>query len=196
MEHPRVFHHVGFFVALPDAMPPPGFWRSSPGSPRFFPGRDDMNDSDSRITQQLARVAGILQQERTGLAPRSVTATLGQDTLVVTMHDALTPAEKALARTPEGAARVQEFHRQLFGTSTESMRREIKRITGREVRKATAEFEPVSGAVVHTFPTGAMVQVYLLSTDAPDAASGDDHDTIERADDDGLHPAADQGDSG
>ena len=75
-----------------------------------------MNNTNSHIAQQLAHVASVLQQQRTGLAPKAVTVVLSEDTLVVTLHDALTPAEKALSRTPEGAAQVQEFHRQLFST--------------------------------------------------------------------------------
>jgi len=58
---------------------------------------------------------------------------------------------------------VQEFHRQLFSTSSESMRNEIKRITGRQVREAAAEVETSTGTVVHAFTTGAMVQVFLLA---------------------------------
>ena len=60
-----------------------------------------MNNTDSHIAQQLAHMASVLQQQRTGLAPKAVTAVLSEDTLVVTLHDVLTPAEKALARTPE-----------------------------------------------------------------------------------------------
>jgi uncharacterized protein YbcI len=147
-----------------------------------------VNETDSRITQQLASVASALQQQKTGLAPKAATAILSEDTLVVTLHDALSPAEKALSRTPQGAAQVQEFHRQLFSSESESMRQEIKRITGREVREATAEIETTTGAVVHAFTTGAMVQVFLLT---PEVASytGTDRGSIERADDDGFRPA-------
>lgn len=147
-----------------------------------------MNDTNSRITQQLAHVAAELQQQRTGVAPKGVTVVLSEDTLVVTLHDALTLAEKDLARTPEGAAQVQEFHRQLFSSSSESMREEIKRITGREVREATAEIETATGAIVHAFTTGAMVQMYLLRPEAV-AHAGTSRDMAERADDDGFRPA-------
>jgi len=51
-----------------------------------------MNNANSHIAQQLAHVASVLQQQRTGLAPKAVTAVLSEDTLVVTLHDALTPA--------------------------------------------------------------------------------------------------------
>ena len=127
------------------------------------------------IAQQLAAVLSGLQQQRTGYVPKAVSVVLSEDTLVVTMHDALTPAEKALAKTPDGAARVQDFHRQLFATSTDEMRKEIKRITGRLVREAAVEVETATGTVVHAFTTGAMVQVFLLTPEAlPGTTSGSD----------------------
>lgn len=132
-----------------------------------------MENEPLTMAQQLAAVASGLQQQRTGHAPKAVTVVLSEDTLVVTLHDALTPAEKALAQNPDGAARVQEFHRQLFANSTDEMRQVIKRITGRQVREAAAEIETTTGAVVHAFTTGAMVQVYLLKpSELPNAVPG------------------------
>jgi mannose-6-phosphate isomerase-like protein (cupin superfamily)/uncharacterized protein YbcI len=122
-----------------------------------------METTPLTVAQQLAAVLTQLQEQRTGHVPKAVAVVLSEDTLVVTMHDALTPAEKDLAKTPAGAARVQEFHRQLFASSTEEMRKEIKRITGRQVREAAAEVETATGIVVHAFTTGAMVQVFLLT---------------------------------
>ena len=151
-----------------------------------------MNSPAFDITEQLAEMASLLQQQRTGVAPKAVTAVLSEDTLVVTLHDALTPAEKDLARTPEGAAQVQEFHRQLFSSESDSMRQEIKRITGRDVREATAEIETATGAVVHAFTTGAMVQTFLLTPEVV-PYTNTDQDSIERADDDGFRPAPDLG---
>jgi uncharacterized protein YbcI len=117
------------------------------------------------------RQQGIAYQtERTGHAPASVTVVLSDDTLVITLHDALSPAEKALALSANGAAQVQEFHRQLFLNSADSLRKEIKRITGREVREAAAEVEPASGTVVHAFTTGNLVQVFLLDGRLPAVA--------------------------
>jgi uncharacterized protein YbcI len=49
--------------------------------------------------------------------PKSVTVVLSGNTLVVTLHEALSPAERDMAQSPEGAAKVQEFHRQLFSSS-------------------------------------------------------------------------------
>ena len=152
-----------------------------------------MNKHESAMAKQLAEAAIALQQQRTGHAPKAVTVVLSEDTLVVTLHEALTPAERALAQNPQGAAQVQEFHRQLFANCSESMRQEIKRITGRDVREAAAEVETATGTVVHAFTTGAMVQVYLLAR-ATDPDTRADRDSIGRADDEGLR-ASPEGDS-
>jgi hypothetical protein len=58
---------------------------------------------------------------------------------------------------------VQEFHRELFGNSAAPLRKEIERITGMTVREAAGEVEPTTGAVVHAFTSGTMVQVFQLA---------------------------------
>jgi uncharacterized protein YbcI len=126
-----------------------------------------MGHNERKMALEIAQVASAFQKQRTGHAPKSVTVVLSEDTLVVTLHEALSPAEKALARSSEGAAKVQEFHRQLFQNSSDSLREEICRITGRKVRQAIAEVEPTTGAVVHAFTTGTMVQVFLLDGAPP-----------------------------
>jgi uncharacterized protein YbcI len=148
-----------------------------------------MNDSKESIAEQLAHLASRFQEQRTGHVPKTVAVVLGDDIVVVTLYDALTPAEAALAKSPDGAAQVQEFHRQLFAISTEEMRREMKRIMGRQVREAAAEIETATGTVVHAFTTGAMVQVFLLAPGAPaslNVKAADVVDATQRADDDGL----------
>jgi uncharacterized protein YbcI len=148
-----------------------------------------MEKTDLNIAEQLARLARRFQEQRTGHAPKAVTVVLGEDTLVVTLHDALTPAERTLAKSPVGAAHVQEFHRQLFASSMDELRSEIKRITGRQVREAAAEIETATGTVVHVFTTGAMVQVFLLSPRAlADAVA--ENNALERADGEGLRVKA------
>src|SRR5580704_496264 len=97
------------------------------------------------MAQQVAEAASAFQQQRTGHAPKAVTVVLSEDTLVITLHGALSAAEEALAKTPAGAAQVQDFHRKLFTSSCEPLRQEINRITGVEVREATAEVEPSTG---------------------------------------------------
>ena len=129
-----------------------------------------MNELVPTMAQQVAQAIGVFQEQRTGYPPKAVTVVLSNDTLVVTLHEALSPAEKDLSRTPEGAAQVQEYHRQLFKDSVELLLDEIKRITGIAVGEAAAEVEATTGAIVHAFTSGTMVQVFQLagriSTDA------------------------------
>ena len=124
------------------------------------------------IRDRLAKVAKNMQQERTGRLPKAVTVVISDDMLVITLHEALSPAEKLMSRTAGGAADVQDFHRQLFAVSSEQFRDEIKRITGRTVREAAVEVEPVTGTVVHAFTSGNVVQIFQLTPDGVPPVSG------------------------
>lgn len=127
-------------------------------------------ESNPTMVQQIARAATAFQMQRTGHAPQSVTVVLSGETLVVTLHGALSLAEKELAKSEKGAAQVQEFHRQLFAIAADPLRDEIKRITGVEVREATAQVETITGTVVHVFSSGTMVQVFLLADSIGDGS--------------------------
>lgn len=113
-----------------------------------------MRESGRSLSQRIADAACDLEHKRTGLTPESVHVVHGDGTLVITLRGALSPAEMALARNAEGAARVQEYYRQLFASNAHSLRDEIKRITGIEVREAMAEVEPSTGAMITAFATG------------------------------------------
>jgi uncharacterized protein YbcI len=101
-----------------------------------------------------------------------VTVALSDATLVVTLHGALSEAEKALARTPEGAAKLQEYHRQLFAGASGSLCEEVARHTGVAVREATADIETTTGTAVLVFVLGGKV-AECVWTERP-AADGDD----------------------
>jgi uncharacterized protein YbcI len=126
-----------------------------------------MIKSNATMAQQIAHAAIAFEKKRTGHAPQSVTVVMSDNTLMITLHGALSPVERALAKSPAGALQVQEFHRQLFSSAADSLRQDIKRITGVEVREAAAEVEPATGTVVQAFTTGAVVQVFLLARDVP-----------------------------
>jgi uncharacterized protein YbcI len=119
------------------------------------------------MAEQVAEAARDFQRQRTGHVPRAVTVVLSNDMLVIALHGALTPAERALTNTAAGAAKVQEYHRQLFATSAETLREEIRRITGVPVREAAAEVETSTGTVVQVFTSGTMVQVFQLAQPIP-----------------------------
>jgi uncharacterized protein YbcI len=166
VEHLWVFRHVGFFVFR-------GVRRSVP-SARTNP----MENSTLTMAQQVAEAARAFHREQTGHAPKAATVVLSEDTLVVTLHEALSPAEKTLATTGDGAAQVQQYHRQLFESSADALRREIRRITGVAVREAAVEIEATTGAVVHAFTSGTMVQVFRLeSSISPETWSGSQSQT-------------------
>jgi uncharacterized protein YbcI len=126
-----------------------------------------MEKLDPNLAQQIAQAAIAFQKQRTGIEPQSVTVVLSGETLLITLHGALSPAEKAMAKSEQGAAQVQEYHKQLFIDSAEELRQAIKRITGVEVREATTEVETTTGTLVQVFTTGTMVQVFLLARGVP-----------------------------
>ena len=123
--------------------------------------------------QRIARAAVEFEAKRTGHSPHAVTVVMGGDTLVVTLHGALSPAEQALASA--GAAEFQKYHRELFNSAAAAFRAEIKEITGVDVSESKAEVDSHTGTVVQVFTTGTVVQVYLLANGVPtDAWSQDD----------------------
>jgi uncharacterized protein YbcI len=132
------------------------------------------------MAEQIAQAAAAFQKQRTGHAPKSVSVVVGGDTLVVTLHGALSPAEQAMAQSPEGAAKVHEFHRQLFLNASDTLRQEIRRITGMEVLEGSAEVDTTCGPVVQVFPSGTMVQVFLLSGKLPSGSFEAENKTRER----------------
>jgi uncharacterized protein YbcI len=114
------------------------------------------------FSRELAQIALAMQSERTGYAPKAVTVVASEETVVLTLHEALTPAEKILARTEPGAAKVEQYHRALFAVSCDELRKEIQRLTGRKVREAAFVVEPATGAIVHAFTSGTVVQIFQL----------------------------------
>jgi uncharacterized protein YbcI len=131
-----------------------------------------MDKTELTIAQQLADAARNFQIWQTGRAPSTVTVVMSEDTLVVTMHEALSPAEQSSAKSAVGAAYLREYHQQLFRNSVGSLRKEIERITGRKVREAAAEVDPSTGSVIHSFTTGTTVQLFLLADSIPSESCG------------------------
>jgi uncharacterized protein YbcI len=107
-----------------------------------------MEDLAPTVTHRLRQAVCDFEQRRTGRLPKSVTVVLNENTLVTTLHGALSPAEKALAQSPAGAAEVQEFHRQLFNDSADALRQEIERIAKVELGEANVELGFEVGAEI------------------------------------------------
>jgi uncharacterized protein YbcI len=143
VEHLGVSSHVGFFLR-----------RCGPNRPL---GNNSMSKPNPSTAQQIAHAACAFERHRTGQVTQTLTVVLCENMLFITLRGALSPAEQALARSLSGAAQVQEFHRELFAGSSESLRREIQRITGVEVHEAT----------VQVFKAGTVVLVFLLAQTVP-----------------------------
>ena len=84
---------------------------------------------------------------------------------MLTLHEALTPAEKILARAESGAAKGEQYHRALFAVSCDELRKEIQRLTGHKVREAAVVVEPATVATVHALTSGTVVQLFQLEPD-------------------------------
>ena len=121
-----------------------------------------MVESGSAVSKELAEIALAMQASRTGHTPTAVTVVASDETVVVTLHEALTPAEKILARSERGASQVEDYHRALFAVSCDELRKEIQRLTGRKVRESAVVVEPATGAIVHAFTSGTVVQIFQL----------------------------------
>ncbi len=122
-----------------------------------------MNLPGYTITEQVARSVSHFQRQQTGQAPKSVTVVLSEGTLVITLLQALTSAEKELSRTDAGIAQIREYHLDLLAGSFGPLRAEIERLAGVTLHEAVAEVEPTTGTVIFVFTTGNMVQVFQLA---------------------------------
>ena len=85
---------------------------------------------DSTMAEQIALAASLFERRRTGHARKWLTVFLNADTMVITLHGALTAAEKSLAEREAGAARLLEFHRRLFTRASASLWRKISKNHG------------------------------------------------------------------
>jgi len=139
VEHLWVLGRVGFFFILPDVRV-------------MRPTRTKlMNETDSAMAKQIARAAAAFERRTTGRVPGTVTVVLSEDAVIITLRGTFSPAEAEIAKSGKSAAQLRELHRSLFTTACEPLRREIRQITGVEVREATVEVEPSTGTVLQVF---------------------------------------------
>jgi len=126
-----------------------------------------MNTHGDSMARDIARAVIDFEHQRAGHSPESVDVTLGQNTLVITLRGVLSPGELTMARTPAGAARIEELQQQLFEAAGAGLRHDIERITGTPIVDATASVDSGRGSVVRSFPSGTLVQIYLLASTVP-----------------------------
>jgi uncharacterized protein YbcI len=113
------------------------------------------------IGQRIAHAASAFEKRRTKHGRKWVAVFMNEDTIVIALHGSLTATEKAQVQSPTGAARVREFHRQMFTDASAVLHRKIRSITGMEVRDTAAEIESKTGHVVHLFTTDTVGDDFL-----------------------------------
>jgi len=111
-------------------------------------------------------VAKSFEQERTGHRPKSVTVVLSDDALVITLHGALSEAEKALAKDPNGAAKVQEFHQEPRG-NREVAERDAERAERGRLLDRSGRAMATPDMLRSPRYTGVMGEPVLLVTTVP-----------------------------
>jgi uncharacterized protein YbcI len=119
------------------------------------------------IAQQLARSACVSEKRQAMQGRNWVVVFLNEKTIVIALHGSLTEAESSQLQSPAGAARVREFHRQLFKNKSAPLIRQIKRLTGMEVLDSTVEFEPETSSVVHLITTNTVGEEFLQAITSP-----------------------------
>ena len=122
-----------------------------------------MDHLHGTIGQQIARAAHLLEKRRSMQGRKWEAVFMNEDTILIALHGSLTAAEKIVAQSPAGAAEVLDFHRQLFTNASDTLRQQIKCITGMEVCATTGEIDPAIGSVVHLFTTDTVVQEFPLT---------------------------------
>jgi uncharacterized protein YbcI len=142
-----------------------------------------MDKSKGSIGQKIVRAARACEKRQTKQGRKWVVVFMNEDTIVIALHGFLTAAEKVLAHSPAGAAKVREFHRQLFANASATLPRRIKSITGMDVRGTAAEIEPMTGSVVRILTTGTVAEKFLLAPAGPAGTRVARHSPSQ------LHPA-------
>jgi uncharacterized protein YbcI len=92
------------------------------------------DDAQAAVLAEVGTALVRLYKEQFGRGPtRSRAAWAGRDTLVVTLEDSFTPAERTLAGMGEHQ-RLREMRLFLQHATEPLFRQEVGRLTGREVR--------------------------------------------------------------
>ena len=97
-----------------------------------------MDRPESEMAKEVALAACDFERRRTGHSPKSVTVVLSENLVVITLHGVV-GGRAGDGQEPGRRPQVQEFHRQLFDSSADSLRQEIRWITGVDVREAAVE---------------------------------------------------------
>lgn len=124
-----------------------------------------MTYSSLTITAKVAHTVHDFQRQRTGYTPKSVTVVLSDGMMVITLLEALTPAETILCQTEKGTVRLRDFHAELVRDSLGLLGAEIERISGIPLQEVVVDIDSITGDIIHIYATGTPLQVFKLAGD-------------------------------
>ena len=81
------------------------------------------------MAQQVLRAASTFQEQRTDGVPHSVAIDLGDDTLVITLKEVVSPAEKTLSKSGTDAVQMREIYRHFIADALASLRQHMKALS-------------------------------------------------------------------
>ena len=100
------------------------------------------------------------EKEEMGADPGGVTVLVEQDLVMVHIKEALSPSEKALARTQTGQAILQRFNNLLFNEgSVPSVKDQVAQTLKRKVLDVQTSLSPLTGSLVVVFMLGGVLEV-------------------------------------
>ena len=87
---------------------------------------DATKKEGATMAQQIAQAAIASHQERTGHSPEAASVILSEDTLIITLHGALSPAEQALAKSQRVRLTYRSFTNNCSSTPASRYVRRLK----------------------------------------------------------------------
>lgn len=105
-------------------------------------------DEQERLRQQIAAAVSDFQRTQMAVSCESVAVDFHDETLVVTLRGATSPAERDYARNREARELLEKFYHQLFEVIKPILEARIQEITRRQVQRSRLDIDPESGTGV------------------------------------------------
>jgi hypothetical protein len=121
-----------------------------------------------RLSRRIAQAAGSFEHLLMHRAPASITIVATDQSLVLTIHEPFSPAERRLAADGgSGLSRVAEYHRSLFDNSLDALCRHVRLLSGVELHGAAIHVDARTGSVLKTLTTKAAVDTFVFGEGVP-----------------------------
>jgi len=113
-----------------------------------------MENERTKAEMEMAIRNAIIkfEQDFMGRGPTDVRAFIVRDLVVVRLKGVLTPAERQLAKTPEGVDMVKRVRQTLIAQGRDRLIEQVSDITGAKVRALFMDIDAQIGEKVFVFP--------------------------------------------